>query len=90
VQDSFGQSGIVDDGSGKLTMSFSTAMSNANYSPAGMSVNASGATAYASSVHIGATMSTTQLQVYFAYTDPTSGAWYDVPKSGVTINGDLA
>jgi len=35
-------------------------------------------------------MSTTQLQVYFAYTDPTSGAWYDVPKSGVTINGDLA
>ena len=88
--DSFNQSSFSDDGSGKLTMSFSNAMSNANYSPAGMSVNASGGTAYVSSVHIGATMSTTQLQVYFAYTDPTSGAWYDVPKSGVTINGDLA
>ena len=91
VLDSFNQSSISDDAQGKLTMSFSTALGNANYSVSGMSRVASGATAYASCAMIGNTTKTSsQLEVHFAYANAGSHAYYDVPESGVSINGDLA
>ena len=89
--DSFNQSSFSDDGTGKLTMSFSNAFSNDDYAPAGMSRTPSAGTAYASSVSIGnSTKTTSQLEVMFAYANSGSHAFYDIPQSGVHLQGDLA
>ena len=89
--DSFNQSSFSDDGTGVLTMSFSNAFSNDDYAPSGMSRSASSGTAYTSSVQIGSnTKTTTQLEVQFAYANASSHAFYDIPQSGVSLNGDLA
>ena len=89
--DSFNQSSFSDDGTGVLTMSFSNAFSNDDYAPSGMSRSASSATAYVSSVQIHADLkSTTQLKVQFAYANAGSDAFYDIPQSGVHLQGDLA
>ena len=89
--DSFNQSSFSDDGTGVLTMSFSNAFSNDDYAPSGMSRSASSGTAYTSSVQIHADLkSTTQLKVQFAYANAGSQSFYDIPQSGVHLQGDIA
>ena len=92
ILDSFNQSSITDTGTGKMKYGISNNMGNINYAPSGMSISASDGADYASSIMSRASVAwvTGEHEVYFCYSDPANGAFYDVSKSGFHIAGDLA
>ena len=82
IRDSFNTSGIVDEATGRHTISFTTSMGNINYSYGGL-ISAGGCYMFYDSKATGSVKLTTR--------DATGSAGeYDYDDCGVTFHGDLA
>ena len=88
--DSYNHTSFADNGTGKVTINIGNNMNNAGYSPTNSSRRASDGTAYVAAGFIGATFSSSQCQMYFAYANASFGSFHDVANSGTTIHGDLS
>ena len=82
IRDSFNTSGIVDEATGRHTISFSSNMGNINYSYGGL-ISAGGCYMFYDSKATGSVKLTTR--------DATGSAGeYDYDDCGVSFHGDLA
>ena len=82
IRDSFNTSGIVDEATGRHTISFTTSMGNINYSYGGL-ISAGGCYMFYDSKATGSVKLTTR--------DATGSAGeFDYDDCGVSFHGDLA
>ena len=89
--DSFNMSSLTDDGQGKSDLAFTNSFSNGtDYSATGMGYQASGATAYSSSMFYGANRNAGSCEFWSVYANAGFADWHDFVRGSVTIHGDLA